>query len=108
MFFDDRLTLNHPHRAAHKNASPTGSASPEITQSDAADAGNPRTGRSHANLLDDANNRLQGLMQLLYLLSRDPAVPSDARYHVTLAQSEIALLANVMRNSAKAAVAGGQ
>ena len=39
------------------------------------------------------------LMQLLYLLSRDPAIPKDARYHVTLAQSEIALLTRQMQNA---------
>ncbi len=52
-----------------------------------------------AKMLDSANNKLQELMQLLYLLSRDPGVPQDARYHVTMAQSEIALLAHVMRNN---------
>ncbi len=52
-------------------------------------------------MLDSANNKLQELMQLLYLLSRDPAVPNEARYHVTVAQGEIALLANVMRNTAQ-------
>jgi len=51
-------------------------------------------------MLDAANNKLQELMQLLYLLSRDPAVPTDARYHVTLAQSEIALLTRQMQNAA--------
>jgi len=50
-------------------------------------------------MLDTANNKLQELMQLLYLLSRDPAVPSDARYHVTVAQSEIALLSREMQNA---------
>lgn len=50
-------------------------------------------------MLDSANNKLQELMQLLYLLSRDPGVPKDARYHVTVAQGEIALLAHVMRNN---------
>jgi hypothetical protein len=54
-----------------------------------------------ARMLDSANNKLQELMQLLYLLSRDPGVPKDARYHVTVAQGEIALLAHVMRNSAQ-------
>ena len=39
-------------------------------------------------------------MQLFYLLSRDPAIPQDARYHVTLAQSEITLLTRVMQNVA--------
>jgi len=53
-----------------------------------------------AGVLDAANNKLQELMQLLYLLSRDPAVPTDARYHVTLAQSEIALLTRQMQNAA--------
>jgi len=51
-------------------------------------------------MLDTTYNRLQELMQLLYLLSRDPAVPNDARYHVTVAQSEIALLTRMMQNSA--------
>ena len=50
-------------------------------------------------VLDTTYNRLQELMQLLYLLSRDPSVPSDARYHVTVAQSEIALLSREMQNS---------
>lgn len=58
-----------------------------------------------AEMLDSANNRLQELMQLLYLLSRDPGVPQDARYHVTVAQSEIALLAREMRNTAENQIA---
>ena len=41
-------------------------------------------------------------MQLFYLLSRDPAIPNDARYHVTVAQSEIALLTRLMQNIAEA------
>jgi len=53
-----------------------------------------------AGMLDATNNKLQELMQLLYLLSRDPAVPTDARYHVTLAQSEIALLTREIQNAA--------
>ncbi len=55
-----------------------------------------------ASVLDTTNNKLQELMQLLYLLSRDPAVPSDARYHLTVAQSEIALLARLIQNTAEA------
>jgi len=49
-------------------------------------------------------------MQLLYLLSRDASVPSDARYHVTIAQSEIALLSRIVHNSAcvEAEAAGAQ
>jgi hypothetical protein len=58
--------------------------------------------------LDSANNKLQKLMQLLYLLSRDPAVPNDARYHVTMAQSEIALLARLIQNNAEAERSEGQ
>jgi len=50
-------------------------------------------------VLDATYNRLQELMQLLSLLSRDGGVPSDARYHVTIAQSEIALLSRIMQNS---------
>jgi len=57
-------------------------------------------------MLDATYNRLQELMQLLYLLSRDPAVPNDARYHVTIAQSEIALLSRTMQNAAAAQAAG--
>jgi len=53
-----------------------------------------------ADVLDVTNNKLQELMQLLYLLGRDPAVPQDARYHVTVAQSEIALLSRLMQNTA--------
>jgi hypothetical protein len=51
-------------------------------------------------VLDVANNKLQELLQLLYLLGRDPAVPKDARHHVTVAQSEIALLSRLMQNTA--------
>jgi hypothetical protein len=62
-----------------------------------------RTDWDTATVLDATCNRLQELMQLLYLLGRDPAVPNDARYHVTVAQSEIALLTRAMQNSASAA-----
>ncbi|MGC2112033.1 MAG: hypothetical protein WA655_21115 [Candidatus Korobacteraceae bacterium] len=47
-------------------------------------------------------------MQLFYLLSRDTRVPQDARYHVTVAQSEIALLTKIMTNSAEASDANNQ
>ena len=59
-------------------------------------------------MLDATYNRLQELMQLLYLLSRDASVPSDARYHVTIAQSEIALLTRLMQNSVSSQAAGAQ
>jgi hypothetical protein len=52
-------------------------------------------------MLNRANNKLQELMQLMYLLSRDPAIPQDARHHVTVAQSEIALLSHMLHNSAQ-------
>ena len=52
-----------------------------------------------ASMLHRANDKLQELMQLLYLLGRDPAVPRDARYHVTVAQAEIALLTRLMQNA---------
>ena len=58
-------------------------------------------------MLDAASNTLQHLMQLLYLLGRDPAVPQDARHHVTAAQAEIALLSRFMRNSAEERSVGG-
>ena len=54
-----------------------------------------------AKMLDHANNRLQELVQILYLLSRDPAVPQDARCHVTVAQGEIERLVRAMRDSAE-------
>ncbi len=60
-----------------------------------------------AKMLDSANNKMQELMQLLYLLSRDPAVPNDARYHVTVAQGEIALLARVIRNKTEETIKDG-
>ena len=63
---------------------------------DSSSAGALRAARG----LEAASDRLQELMQLFYLLSRDPAIPQDARYHVTLAQSEIALLTRVMQNMA--------
>jgi hypothetical protein len=53
-------------------------------------------------VLDTTCNCLQELLQLLYLLSRDPGVPDDARHHVTVAQSEIALLSRQMQNSTAA------
>ncbi len=63
---------------------------------------------SDSDLLDATNNQLQGIMQMLYLLSRDTAVPTEVRYHVTLAQSEIALLARQMQNAANTPLAKDQ
>lgn len=102
MYFDEGRGLNQSH---YKNPETRKLVNP-VSQSarrspscavEVEGAGNLKT----ANMLDSANNKLQELMQLLYLLSRDPAVPSNARYHVTVAQGEIALLAHVMRNSAE-------
>ena len=106
MYFDERRALKQEPSTQTQNRDRLISVSP-----------NPRHGRriedhgsrpggqltknnewQAAKMLDSANNKLQELMQLLYLLSRDPGVPNDARYHVTMAQSEIALLAHVMRN----------
>ena len=53
---------------------------------------------STACMLNRANNRLQELMQLLYLLGRDPAIPQGVRHHVTVAQSEIILLSHLLRS----------
>jgi hypothetical protein len=66
------------------------------------DAALPKATESKmAKMLDHANNRLQELVQILYLLSRDPAVPQDARCHVTVAQGEIERLVSAMRDSAE-------
>jgi hypothetical protein len=104
MFFDEGRILKQSHyqRPQTGNSSSTTSTSP-------ADVHLRRTPERHAapevrdlqvaSMLDSANNKLQELMQLLYLLSRDPSVPKDARYHVTVAQGEIALLAHVMKNA---------
>ena len=111
MYFDERRALNQPEsQKVPKNeriasarqanvrsvrAIESRDSSPEMPSAQARDW-------KASNMLDSANNKLQELMQLLYLLSRDPGVPKDARYHVTVAQSEIALLAHVMRNTAQA------
>jgi hypothetical protein len=99
MSFDDKRNSGQQQN----NESPAGSEH-NATQHPKLDGRTvmPKTKESSmAQMLDNANNRLQELLQLLYLLSRDPAVPTTARCHVTVAQSEIALLALVMRNSAE-------
>lgn len=112
MYFDERRALSQPHRNS-QNHDPLNSSSWQqntpnadtVENQDSYPEGTPsaqvRDWRA-ANMVDSANNKLQELMQLLYLLSRDPGVPKDARYHVTVAQGEIALLAHVMRNNAQA------
>jgi uncharacterized protein (UPF0147 family) len=111
MYFDERRTLNQPQSQKVQKPEGVTSARQANERPDRAienRGSGPEMPSAHAsdwqaaNMLDSANNKLQELMQLLYLLSRDPGVPKDARYHVTVAQSEIALLAHVMRNNAQA------
>lgn len=107
MYFDEGRVSNQPH---YKDAETCNQSTP-LSQPAKQSPSCAVNSQCHAvkdwkaaNMLDSANNKLQELMQLLYLLSRDPAVPSAARYHVTVAQGEIALLAHVMRNTAEEAV----
>lgn len=108
MYFDERRAFNHQPStkaqnhdratsAQQKNERPGRTIENHCSHPEVQSA--PLRGWQAANMLDSANNKLQELMQLLYLLSRDPGVPKDARYHVTVAQGEIALLAHVMRNN---------
>lgn len=109
MYFDERKASNQPqstkletHRITSAQAKNERVDRTIEKQRSRPDEPSPQTHDwQAAKMLDSANNKLQELMQLLYLLSRDPGVPNDARYHVTMAQSEIALLARVMRNSAQ-------
>jgi hypothetical protein len=116
MFFDEARSLN---QAKYRNAklssdgnSPRKQSISERNDRDVSRRLSTDSKRSQEStvgmtyeMLDSANNRLQELMQILYLLSRDPAVPNDARYHVTVAQSEIALLAREIRNTAESQTA---
>jgi len=115
MYFNERSDLNQPKCKPSRNDSQLLPKEPLTYQFRGSDPQNVRarhnaiplenSGRLGAtDVLNTANNRLQELMQLLYLLSRDPAVPNDARYHVTVAQSEIALLVRIMRNAEDAAL----
>ena len=106
MYFDEGSVLNQPHYKDPETRNQVNPISQPATPSPSCAIDK----QCHAvqdwkttKMLDSANNKLQELMQLLYLLSRDPAVPKDARYHVTVAQGEIALLAHVMRNTAEEA-----
>ena len=113
MYFSERSDLKQPHYNEPGNHQQFSSNPPPPLEFPGrstaenrvrADRGPLRTTAELGtkDVLNTANNRLQELMQLLYLLSRDPAVPNDARFHVTLAQSEIALLVRIMRNAAEA------
>jgi|SRR5580698_3892946 hypothetical protein len=102
MYFDEGRVLNQPQSKDPETRTQVNSTSQPAKPSPTCAIGTQCHGVKDwktAKMLDSANNKLQELMQVLYLLSRDPAVPTDARYHVTVAQSEIALLANVMRNT---------
>jgi hypothetical protein len=113
MYFNERSDLNQPQYKQPENENqftsngtqPFGFAGhcaeqnrTRLNQIPSRESGEWRA----VSALDAANNKLQELMQLLYLLGRDPAVPQDARYHVTVAQSEIALLTRLMQNAANA------
>ena len=119
MYFDEGRPLNHLHGSNSETSSRIVSARQQPDRSTYDDAKDGRPIFSKTPLpapsdwktpgaLDAANNKLQELMQLFYLLSRDPAIPSDARYHVTVAQSEIALLTRLMQNIADARVGESQ
>jgi hypothetical protein len=106
MYFDEGRVSNQPHYKDAETCNQTTPPSQQAKPSPSCAVNNQCQGVKDwktANMLDSANNKLQELMQLLYLLSRDPAVPNEARYHVTVAQGEIALLAHVMRNTAEEA-----
>ena len=113
MYFDGRSPLNLPQyqeSEASNQINSTGQTPRDFArrgaENDRARVTQlpPRVGGEWQTIrvLDAANNKLQELMQLLYLASRDQAVPKDARYHVTMAQSEIALLIRLMQNAAAA------
>jgi hypothetical protein len=107
MYFDEGRDLSHPQYREPEGCNSINPAKQlhEIARPGRENHGRlvqmplPAAGTKAGDTLDSANNKMQELMQLLYLLSRDPAVPNDARYHVTMAQSEIALLARVMKNN---------
>ncbi len=113
MHFDEGRSLNHPYYSESESRSRFEHQQQRREDSSGGNgkAQHPGPGTVRLETADDwqtegvldaANNKLQELMQLLYLLGRDPRVPQDARYHVTLAQSEIALLTRLMQNSAEA------
>ena len=118
MYFDEGRPLNHLHGNEPETSSRLVSArqQPDRSTYDDGKSGRPlftKTLQASSDwqtpgALNAANNKLQELMQLFYLLSRDPAIPKDARYHITVAQSEIALLTRLMQNIADARVSDSQ
>lgn len=103
MYFDEKRILKQSHynNPEPRNRPTSGSQMAQPSPSCAIDHEAGAREWKTVKMLDNANNKLQELMQLLYLLSRDPSVPNEARYHVTVAQGEIALLAHVMRTAAE-------
>jgi len=111
MHFDEGRLLKQPQYREPESRKPVNAAAQQPNRCRSAENSRPPLNLhaqvapedwKAATVLDSANNKLQELMQLLYLLSRDPSIPNDARYHVTVAQSEIALLARQMQNTAEA------
>jgi hypothetical protein len=108
MYFDEGRPLNQPRKLQSELSNFTRQKSHDALGNDTRNDNPVLTETPHRSAaalkatlaLEAASDRLQELMQLFYLLSRDPAIPQDARYHVTLAQSEIALLTRVMQNIA--------
>jgi hypothetical protein len=106
MHFDEGRRLNQSHcriSEIDNRTNPTHERDCELSPRGASGlaAAKPSSARSSwrtQGILDATNNTLQELMQLFYLLSRDPAIPSEARFHVTVAQSEIALLTRQLQN----------
>ena len=119
MYFDEGTQLNHSRNSKSATSSRIGFARQEPGNSTCENTNEGRPVMVNAprqstadwktgGALNAANNKLQELMQLFYLLSRDPAIPQDARYHVTVAQSEIALLTRLMQNVANNSVGENQ
>lgn len=110
MYFEEGRLLNQAHYKKSEACIQTNSSGQSPRESACRGTEKNRAGVNNGlplapeeatGMLGAANNKLQELMQLLYLLGRDPAVPADARYHVTLAQSEMALLTRQMQNAAE-------
>ena len=110
MRFDEGRHLTYLHCDEWKASTPAQSAEAHLALQAVAEAAPSKTSTGAyfdwkpETTLDLANNKIQELMQLLYLLSRDTRVPQQARYHVTIAQSEIALLTKIVQNATGPAV----
>lgn len=117
MYFDEGRHLNHVHCRESKTPDQIGSVpqlahNSSFSREDRPSPSVPLTSAgsrssSAGDAVDAARNKLQELMQLFYLLSRDSRVPQDARYHVTVAQSEMALLSKILQNNTETAAPFG-